>query len=239
MGVFKDIEKKLNDNAKSGVSIPGDLKAPSFSPGGAPTLNYGKLEQNPQQYEDYIKSRSNEGTGDQFQQYIPGIMTKDQLAQAADLKNPYGEFQTEKFGQLRNDQLRDLASTNQTDRQMMNKHGLYGAGVEGVQQKNAATTSKNIAMGKGLIRSAAEEKAKQIENDVLNHALEQRQTQQTMYDTIYSSALNDYQSKRQALKSVGQGVGAVVGGVVGAAAGGVGTGAGAAGGAYVGGALAE
>lgn len=161
----------------------------------------------------------------------PGAqLRQQQLNQASDLENPYGNYQTDAYRTFRDKQLRDLADTNKLSRHNMAKNGLYGPGSEGLQASNVGTTAQNLALGKNAIRTSAEQEAKGVRNDVLNNALDQRRTQQQMYDTVYNNALADYQNKRAALKTVGTAIGAAVGTYF---APGVGTAAGGAAGSYL------
>ncbi len=136
-------------------------------------------------------------------------LRKQQLGVATGIEG--AGFKGDLYNQFRNKRLTDLASDQKTADKRMGHRGLFGPGAYGVQAKNLANASGDIAEGKGKINSFADEQAAQIRASVLTQGLQVRQTQQSIYDTIYNSALNDYQAKRKSQDQFMQGAGMVIG----------------------------
>ncbi len=136
-------------------------------------------------------------------------LRKQQLGVATGIEGT--GFKGDLYNQFRNKRLTDLASDQKTADKRMGHRGLFGPGAYGVQAKNLANASGDIAEGKGKINSFADEQAAQIRASVLTQGLQVRQTQQSIYDTIYNSALNDYQAKRQSQDQFMRGAGMVIG----------------------------
>lgn len=136
-------------------------------------------------------------------------LRKEQLGVATGIE---GEgFKGDLYNQFRNKRLTDLATDQKSSEKRMGHRGLFGPGAYGVQARNLANASADIAEGKGKINSFADEQAAQIRASVLTQGLQVRQTQQSIYDTIYNSALNDYQAKRKSQDQFMQGAGMVIG----------------------------
>ncbi len=120
-------------------------------------------------------------------------------------------FKNDVYNQFRTKRFKDLATDQSATQKSMAHRGLLGPGAEGVQARNFANASVDMAAGKNKIRSFADEQAAQIRASVLTQGLQQRQTQQYMKDVIYNSALADYQAKRAAQNQFMTGAGMVIG----------------------------
>lgn len=205
MGIFNDIIKKTTpyDPDTGQISGPGDTESRNWDdafPG----------EKNNQGALNELGNDTTKKQGEAAKQAKTAEdLRKAQLGIATGIE---GEgFKGDLYNQFRNKRLADLASDQRTTEKRMGHRGLFGPGATGVQARNLANASSDIAEGKGKINSFADEQAAQIRASVLTQGLQVRQTQQSIYDTIYNSALNDYQAKRKSQDQFMQGAGMVIG----------------------------
>jgi hypothetical protein len=226
--MFNQVKDKFEKAASQGTGYdPGDgtWKTPSirnyekfkedFSPkeaqGGAFTKEMGQ-----EQYRQQEEARKQQEIRDK------------QLGIAKEFEDPNG-IPSEAFRRFRSERMKDLSADQRSQKRSLSRRGLgYGGIAEGADARLQTEAGYDLETGKSKIKSAADEQAQQIRNDVLNNAIKEQQTKQVLFDSVYNNALNDYRQRRQSMKSFGQAVGGIagtiygggVGGTVGATAGG-------------------